>query len=184
MVLARTGPAFSSMSGTSQNFYYHWDPLGGPRPSGSWSSHHAAAKRRRRFFHALVVLALWLRLFLHLLAPESPRGYIELYNNALFNWYNVLSIRCFFIDYRKKNFWTIRSYLFQFVSCAGTPPNCFQFVSSIGEHQVAVCAHMYICLSFRTHVSKHFTWSLKAACIYTIKAKQSLYYTHVQVSSA
>ena len=43
---------------------------------------------------------------------------------------------------------------------------------------------MYICLSFHTHVTKPFTLSLKAACIQTIKAKQSLYYTHAQVSSA
>ena len=28
-----------------------------------------------------------------------------------------------------------------------------------------------------------FTWSLKTACMQTIKAKQSLYYTHAQVSS-
>jgi len=55
---------------------------------------------------------------------------------------------------------------------------------------VYVCMHvcmyvcMYICLSFRTHVSKPFTWSLKAACTQTIKAKQSLYYTHAQISSA
>ena len=50
---------------------------------------------------------------------------------------------------------------------------------------VCVCMYvcMYICLSFCTHVSKPFTWSLKAACIQTIKAKQSLYYTHTQVSS-
>jgi len=49
-----------------------------------------------------------------------------------------------------------------------------------------VCMHvcMYICLSFCTHVSKPFTWSLKAACIQIIKAKQSLYYTQTQVSSA
>ena len=33
-------------------------------------------------------------------------------------------------------------------------------------------------------MSKPFTGSLKAACIQTIKAKQSLYYTHTQVSSA
>ena len=48
---------------------------------------------------------------------------------------------------------------------------------------VFVCMYvcMYICLSFCTHVSKPFTWSLKAACIQTIKAKQSLYYTHAQV---
>ena len=46
---------------------------------------------------------------------------------------------------------------------------------------VFVC--MYICLSFRVHVSKPFAWSLKAACMQTIKAKQSLYYTHAQVSS-
>jgi len=51
---------------------------------------------------------------------------------------------------------------------------------------VYVCMYvcMYICLSFRTHVSKPFTWSLKAACMQTINAKQSLYYTHAQVSSA
>jgi len=40
---------------------------------------------------------------------------------------------------------------------------------------VCVCVCMYICLSFRTHVGKPFTWSLKAACIQIIKAKQSLY---------
>ena len=56
--------------------------------------------------------------------------------------------------------------------------NCF-------TKSVPVCSYvcMYICLSFRTHVSKPFTWSLKAACMQTIKAKQSLYYTHAQVSS-
>jgi len=46
---------------------------------------------------------------------------------------------------------------------------------------ISVCVCMYICLSFRTHVSKTFTWSLKAACIQSIKAKES--YTHAQVSS-
>ena len=51
---------------------------------------------------------------------------------------------------------------------------------------LCVCMYvcMYICLSFRTHGSKPFTWSLKAACIQTIKAKQSLYYTRAQISSA
>ena len=43
---------------------------------------------------------------------------------------------------------------------------------------------MYICLFFRTHVSKPYIWSLKAACIQIIKAKQSVYYTHAQASSA
>ena len=47
-----------------------------------------------------------------------------------------------------------------------------------------VCMHvcMNICLSFHTHVSKPFTSSLKAACKQTIKAKQSLHYTHALVS--
>ena len=43
---------------------------------------------------------------------------------------------------------------------------------------------MFVCLSFHTHVSKSFTLSMKAACIQTIKAKQSLHYTYAQVSSA
>ena len=42
---------------------------------------------------------------------------------------------------------------------------------------------MYICLSFCTHESKPFTWTLKAVFLQTLKAKQSLHYTHAQVSS-
>ena len=45
-----------------------------------------------------------------------------------------------------------------------------------------VCIYC-ICLSFYTHVSKPFSWSLKAACIQSIKVKESLYYTHAEVSS-
>jgi len=57
------------------------------------------------------------------------------------------------------------------------------FLKLFYEKCVCVCMYvcMYICLSFCTHVSKPFTWR---ACIQTIKAKQSLYYTHAQVSSA
>ena len=37
---------------------------------------------------------------------------------------------------------------------------------------------------FFTHMSKFFALSMKTACIQTIKAKQSLYYTYAQVISA
>ena len=57
------------------------------------------------------------------------------------------------------------------------------FLKLFYEKCVCMYVCMYICLSFRIHVSKPFTWSLKAACIQTIKAKQSLHYTHAQVSS-
>ena len=58
--------------------------------------------------------------------------------------------------------------------------NCFM-------KSVCVYVSMHVAifvLPFCTHVSKPFTWSLKAACIQIIKAKQSLYYTYAQVSSA
>jgi len=44
---------------------------------------------------------------------------------------------------------------------------------------IYVCMHKCMCisLSFRTHMTKALTWSMKAACIQTLKAKQSLYVT-------
>ena len=71
-----------------------------------------------------------------------------------------------------------------FASCCinhSTLPSCCIFHT---HSQQCFNYNMYICLSFHTHVSKSFTWSLKAACIQIIKAKQSLYYTHAQASSA
>ena len=56
--------------------------------------------------------------------------------------------------------------------------------------RVCVCMYacMYACMYVYLFVFPHqreqtFTWSLKAACIQIIKAKESLYYTHAQVSS-
>ena len=40
-----------------------------------------------------------------------------------------------------------------------------------------------ICLSFRTHVSKSFTWSMKAACIQTMKAKQLKPILHLLINT-
>ena len=54
------------------------------------------------------------------------------------------------------------------------PGMCPRFLKLFYEK----CVCMYICLFFYTHASKPFTWSLKAACMQTIKAKQSI---HVQV---
>jgi len=74
----------------------------------------------------------------------------------------------------------LKSFTIYFVKPGVRPVswNCF-------TKSVCVYACIFVCLSAPTWVSmsKPFTWNLKAACKQTIKAKQSLYYTHAQASS-
>jgi len=57
----------------------------------------------------------------------------------------------------------------------------------IALRKVCMCVCMYVCMYVYLFVFLHpreQTFYLKTACIQPIKAKQSLYYTHAQVSSA
>ena len=89
----------------------------------------------------------------------------------------VIPLSCFFTFYMIPTDCKITIFFNQV--CAWFPEIILQKVCAC----LYACMHacMYIYLSFRTHVSKPFTWSLKAACMQTIKAKQNLYYTNAQV---